>query len=166
MGKHAVAIRRDNGSLGLFLRIVRAPSGIYVIWAAGQERQGHNPHTSWHHDGRFHSKSFGEMFTRWRQRQQLDAFAGVEPFITTSLTRLDPPGLPDCDARQFDSVMEVAGHILSPPPNGTQVDVQLAAAGAVPAPPVFNSPVLQQRVIEDGAPAIVVSIYNVQWDRL
>ena|SRR3989442_5627086 len=50
---HAVAIRKDDGTLRLFLRIVRAPSGIYVVFAAGQDRPGilkkaYNPHSSWH----------------------------------------------------------------------------------------------------------------------
>jgi hypothetical protein len=42
---HAIAIRREDGTLALFLRVVRNPnSGIYVAFAAGQERAGHDAH--------------------------------------------------------------------------------------------------------------------------
>ncbi len=89
MSTHAVAIRRGDGTVALFLRVVRSLSGIYAMFAAGQHRAGHDPHSSWHRDGRVHHKSFGREFTR-RYRQALGAFAGAEPFITTSVSRDAP----------------------------------------------------------------------------
>jgi len=158
---HAVAIGREDGTLALLLRVVRSPSGIYVIAAAGQERKGHNPHWSWHSNGRVHDKSFGRPFNR-RRGQPLDGFTGVEPFVCTGTTRADAPLLPDCYPREFDGVMDVSARLLNDLPSGTQVHVELLGPGAEPA--VLRGLVwrlLQRFVITDGTPAIAVSFYDV-----
>jgi hypothetical protein len=93
---HAIAICWDDGSLALFLRVGSSPSVIYVVVAAGQERAGHDPHSSWHRDGRVHHKSFKREF-RGSQKRALDSFTDdiVEQFITTSTNRGDAPYLPE-----------------------------------------------------------------------
>jgi hypothetical protein len=103
--------------LALLLRIVRSSSGIYVVFAAGQGRQGHDPHVSWHRDGRFHSKSFSRMNFPRRQRQQLDTFQGSEGFVGTSVARGETPFSPDCDPQAFDEVMEIDATALNERPN-------------------------------------------------
>jgi hypothetical protein len=165
LSAHAVAIRRDHGTLALFLRVARSRSGIYVVFAAGQERPGHDPHSSWHRDGRVHHKSFKGEFMR-RRRQPLDAsFTGTEPFITTSTTRASAPLLPDCQPGQFSSVIEVPAQALGDAPSGTQVDVQLVGPNTEPTAPTFEHVLLQRAVIADGQPygqpAIAVFVYNV-----
>src|SRR5207244_4294592 len=106
-----VAIRRDDATLALFLRVTRSRSGIYVIFSAGQDRPGHDPHSSWHQDGRVHHKSFRREFMRTK-RQPLDSFVGAEFFITTSTDRASARHLPDCDPTEFDRVIEIsAGHL-------------------------------------------------------
>jgi hypothetical protein len=158
---HAIAIRRADSTLALFLRVVRSTSGIYVVFAAGQPRSGHDPHASWHVDGRVHHKSFShEVFPR-RRRQPLGSFSGVEPFVVTSTTRADTPYLPDCNPSDFDAVTEIPVDFLNDPPTGTQVHVELLGPGAQPVLLPFEHRLLQRAVIDDGTPTIAVSIYDV-----
>jgi hypothetical protein len=160
MGDHAVAIRRDDASLALFLRIVRSPSGIYVVFAAGQARPRHDPHSSWHRDGRVHHKSFGREFTRG-YKQPLTGFAGADHFVTTSTSRDAAPNLPDCAPARFNDVIEVRIALLRPAPQGTQIDVSPFAAGAGPVAPAVPHRIVSQSVIVDGDPRIAVTIYDV-----
>jgi len=157
--KYAIAIQREDGTLVLFLRVVRSPSGIYVVFAAGQDRPGHDPHSSWHRDGRVHHKSFEREFIR-RRGQALASLIGTEPFVTTSVTRDAASHLPHCDPVKFDSVVEIPAQLLNDPPNRTQVHVELLAVDAVPAVPVFEHRLVERSVINDEMPAIGVSFYD------
>lgn len=161
--RYAVATERADGSLALFLRVHRAPSGIFVMFAAAQDRPRHDPHSSWHRDGRVHHKSYKRMMQPFQRRQPLDAsFVGAEHFVQTSLTRDWVPSLPTCDPAAFDRVMRVPLEQLNPPPNGTQLHVELLGQGAAPAPLIFASRVIQRGLFEDGLPTIAISLFNLE----
>ena len=163
MAAHAVAIRDDDGRLHLFLRIVRAPSGIYVVFAAGQVRPGirgkaYDPHSSWHRDGRVHEKSYDRTWMR-RRRQPLDSFNGNEPFVTTSVDQESAKKLPACDPTEFVTVMEVPLSFLDVIPKGCQFHIDLVAPGTKPPAVGFRHEVLRRWWLSDGVPGIVVSFY-------
>jgi len=160
---HAIAVRDVDSRLRLFLRISRAQSGIYVVFAAGQLRQeaggrAFNPHSSWHRDGRVHAKSYNRPWNR-RQRQPLDSFEGAEPFIATSLDQA-VAGLPTCEPGQFENVMEVPVELLDGSPGHRQVHVDLVGPGAEPPPLGFTARLLRRWPLL-GTPTIVISLYDV-----
>lgn len=160
---HAIAVRDVDSGLRLFLRISRAPSGIYVVFAAGQLRQGvggkaYNPHSSWHRDGRVHVKSYNRPWNR-QQRQPLDSFEDAEQFVATSLDQA-AAGLPTCEPGQFESVIEVPVKLLCGNPGHRLVHVDLVGPGAEPPPLGFSARLLRRWPLP-GAPTIVISLYDV-----
>jgi hypothetical protein len=165
VSKNAVAIRGTDGTLALLLRVVRSPSGIYVVFAAGQHRKRHDPHTSWHRDGRFHHKSFDREIFERRKRQPLEGFVGVESFITTSTNRTDAPHLPACDPAEFTNVMEVPITVLKEAPHGTQVHVELLGPESEPVVPTPGHRLIQRHVVADENPRIAISLYDVSIPR-
>lgn len=159
MTAHALATRHPNGELRLFLRVVRAPSGVYVVFAAGQHRPGHDPHSSWHRDGRVHQKSYARTWIR-RQRQPLDSFGGAEPFIATSVDQMPAAGLPECVPTQFATVMDVSLGVIDVTPGRQQVHIDLVAAGAAPPAVGLGERPLLRWWLNDDAPSIVISLYE------
>jgi hypothetical protein len=133
-----------------------------VVFAAGQDTPGHDPHSSWHVDGRVHHKSFNREFERFRKQALDDDFAGVELFVTTPVTRVRARSLPDCAAARFDSVMEVPVEALDEAPHGTRFHVELLGPKAEPAEPdpIFDYRLVQRAVIDDGRPEIAISAYG------
>jgi hypothetical protein len=160
--QYGVTIQRTDGSLALFLRVSRDQSGIYVMFAAAQGRPRHDPHSSWHSDGRVHHKSHYRMMQPFQRRQPLGpSFAGSEYFVQTSVTRDGAPSLPTCDPAAFDSMMIVPLDMLNPAPNGTQIHVELLGPGATPASPIFQWRLMQRALFENGIPTIAISFYNL-----
>ena len=159
--KHAVALRREDGSLALFLRVNRAPSGIYVVWAAGQHRPGHDPHSSWHRDGRVHHKSFNREFQRSRRQPLGPGFTGAEYFLQTNVMR-GSAGLPTCDPAEFDSVFTVPTVLLGDVPSGSDVYIELLGPGAEPAAPLFEHRLIDRARFNEEIPTIAVSFYDVR----
>ncbi len=167
MTAYAIAARNPDTTLRLFLRVVRAPSGIYVVFASGQRRPGigrkqYNPHASWHRDGRVHQKSHDRRWIR-QTRQALAGFTGAEPFISTSVDQLLAPELPECNPSEFSTVMEVP--VLDTRPGRQQICVDLVASGAEPPAFSFGERVLMRWWITDDSPGIVVSLYQLSFDR-
>jgi hypothetical protein len=162
---YALGVRHRDGRLHLFLRVVRAPSGIYIVFAAGQHRPGigrkaYNPHSSWHKDGRVHHKSYDRPWIR-EKRQGLDGFRGAEPFIVTSVDQMLASGLPECNPAEFTSVMEVPVGVLDVTPGHQQVHVDIVAPGSVPPTSGFGEYPLMSWWLSDGSPSIVVSVYKL-----
>ena len=134
----ALAARHAHGPLRLFLRLVRSSSGIYVVFAAGQQRPGvgrkaYNPHASWHRDGRVHQKSYNRTWTR-EKRQALGNFAGSEPFVVTPTDQMVVHSLPECVPPEFDSVMEVDVDKLGTNGACHHVNIDLVAESTDPLP--------------------------------
>ncbi len=126
----AVAVR-DGTDLFLWIRIRRAESGIYYVFATGREEEAEwkkwNPHGSQHKDGRFHHKSFDHKVFPPEQRQKPDAdFKGTEQLVTRPIAP-DEPRLVGviCDPAKFDAVLEVPVSILSAKKYETYVAVDL-----------------------------------------
>jgi hypothetical protein len=159
----AVAIQRRDDTLGLLLRVVRAPSGIYVVFAAQQDqkfkRGVFNPHSSWHRDGRVHNKSFDQARQR-EQRQRLDAFTGAEHFVRTGWPEGRARLLPSCDVTQFSTTMVVPEATIDDAPTGAQIQVDLIAPGGTFPTPMFGR-LAECKTFDDDVPFIVVSVYQM-----
>lgn len=165
MSAYAIAAKHEGGRLCLFLRIVRAPSGVYVVFAAGQHRPGigrkaYDPHSSWHRDGRVHHKSYDRAWTRQRQRQSLDGFRGAEPFVATPVDQMVVPALPECDPAAFTEVLEISVASLDVAPSRQKIHVDLVAAGSPPPVVGFGERPRKRWWLEDASPSIVVSLYE------
>jgi hypothetical protein len=150
--RYGVAVR-DDGQLWLTTWIRRAPKGdVYVL--IRRNDGDWNPHTSYHRDGRFHSKSFGHKALTGTKRQPLTSafqevehigmFAGHGPKTIGAI----------CDPAMFSTVMEVPTGILGPRDGFVAVD--LVQPGCEPFD-LFN-PVIQTRVFEDAVPWIVIRV--------
>lgn len=150
--RYAVAVR-EEGELWLTTWIRQAPKGdIYVV--IPRNERGWNPHTSYHRDGTFHSKSFGHKVVSGTKRQPLTStfrgvehigmFAGHGPKVVGAL----------CDRAMFSEVMEVPRGILGPRDGFVAVD--LVEPGLDPID-LFN-PVIQTKVLRDSVPWIVIRI--------
>ena len=164
MTAHALAARHHDGSLHLFLRVVRAASGIYVVFAAGQRRPGigrksYDPHSSWHHDGRVHHKSYDRALMRQR-RQSLSGFAGSEPFITTSVDQMVVPQLPECNPGEFTTIMEVRVALLDVTPGRQSICIDLVADESMPPTVGFAERTVERWWLGGDSPSIVVSLYE------
>jgi hypothetical protein len=66
--RYGVAVRDEDANLWLTLWVRRSPKPDYFIMMPRGDR-GWNPHTSYHVDGRLHSKSFRHIIGRVQKRQ-------------------------------------------------------------------------------------------------
>jgi hypothetical protein len=162
----AIAVRRTNGDLRLFWRVRRSPQGhIYQVFAAGLGYPrilggAYDPHTSWHLDGRFHTKGHGRVWHRQR-RQRLNAFVGAEPFISTSVDQMAAPGLPECNPAGFEGTMEVSLQVIDITPGRQQLHMDLVAAGQQPPAHGLGERPIVRWLLQDREPWIVITLYEL-----
>src|SRR6266487_3861259 len=131
----AVAVR-DGADLFLWLRIRRAASGIYYVFATGREEEPDwkkwNPHGSYHKNGQFHHKSFDQKMLPQEQHQKPDSnFQGTKQMVTRPISS-DEPRLVGviCDPTKFDEVTEPGGQAIITP--GGKILLQHAFADTIP----------------------------------
>lgn len=158
---YAVAIR-DTTMLYLELRISRADSGVYVMFARPSKTSGRriwDPHTSYHKDGRHHQKSFNKCWGR-EQRQPLNNnFRGIEPVIAAPLTSAVTSGI-QCNPQDFLDVLEVPrADILPHGHNLVSVSVDLAEPGVQPVLPP-GAVIVEQKFYNGRNPCLVVTVYK------
>lgn len=151
--RYAVAIEQDE-KLWLTLWIRRSPKGeIFVFWPRG--RGEWNPHTSYHRDGRFHSKSDG-VKAGVQHRQRLDRFAGTEHL---GVFAGHGTGASLCYPEGFTSVLRVPPGTLTGTSGSVLID--LIEPGHSPAPqhrdPASHTIVLEE-TYRDVSPWVVVAV--------
>ena len=74
--RYAVAIRDEKG-LWLTLWVRRSKNGEFFVMAPRGDKEW-DPHTSYHLDGKFHSKSFGKKFEHTKKQPLNGSFQGTE----------------------------------------------------------------------------------------
>jgi hypothetical protein len=150
--RYAVAVREGAG-LWLTTWIRRAPKGdVYVL--VPRNDPDWNPHTSYHRDGTFHSKSFNHKMLGGQKRQPLGpSFRGCEHLGMLGGHGPKTVGAV-CDPAMFTRVMEVAPGVLGPRDGFVAVD--LVEPGC--APLELCNPVIQTEVLRDAVPWIVVRV--------
>jgi hypothetical protein len=162
----AVAVR-DGDDLFLWVRLIRAArTDIYYAIPTGREDNPEwkkwDPHGSWHRDGRFHHKAFGQkMFPAEKRQKPAAEFKGSHNLITRGIA-LDEPrafGLL-CDPTKFSEVMEIHAGILSSKHYETYTSIDVSEPGLKPILLGGREKILWQRVINDAIPHITVTIYS------
>jgi hypothetical protein len=135
--------------------IRRSPKGdVYVLIPRGD--RDWDPHTSYHRNGMFHSKSFGQKFGPGQKRQPLTtAFKGTEQLA--AYAGHGPKGVGAiCDPTAFSGVVEVAPGVLGP--RDGQVVVDLVEPGCEPLP--WPNVLVQQEIFQEVVPWVVIRIVS------
>lgn len=149
--RYAVAIR-DRSALWLTLWIKCDPQGDIYVFVPRADRPW-NAHTSYHHDGKFHSKSYGRK-RRHEKRQPLvppENFRGSEHLGADGSHGI---GIVRCDPKDFNEVIIVEPGILDRDHGSVVVD--LVQPGYAPKP---GPSVTQTRVFYRGAhPSVAITI--------
>ena len=150
--RYGVAVR-EGSELWLTTWVRRSPKGdVYVL--IPRAHLDWNPHTSYHRDGTFHSKSRGHKALSGAQKRQPLAsgtFRGVEHLGMYAGHGPKTVGAV-CEPTMFSGVMEVPPGILGPRDGFVAVD--LVEPGCEPLE-LFN-PVIQTHVFRDTVPWIVI----------
>jgi hypothetical protein len=117
---YAVAVR-DDGNLWLVLWVRRNRKGEFFVMVP-RAKSGWDPHNSYHLDGTFHVKSFGQKLeVQQRQpltgdfhgKEHLGAYKGYGPKSVGAI----------CDRSAFAGVVEVPSGILGPTHGSIVVDL-------------------------------------------
>jgi hypothetical protein len=120
-GQHLYAVAlRDGASLWLTLWVKRSRKGdVYVFQPRADGRW--NPHASYHYNGTFHSKSYGQTYFV-RKRQALnESFRGTEHNGTFAGHGKGAGAI--CNPKDFSGVIEVGPGILGPRQGNVAVDL-------------------------------------------
>jgi hypothetical protein len=150
--RYAVAVQED-GSLWLPLWVKRNKNSEFFVFHSRSDPTWRTPHTSYHKDGRFHSKSFGDRARTIKMLQpptgafcgtvQLGIYAGHSPLEGII-----------CNPAEFTSVVKVPSGVLGPAKGVVIVD--LVEPGCEPLPALY--PVSQHQIFQDFVPWLVIRI--------
>jgi hypothetical protein len=153
--RYAVAVR-EGSDLWLTLWVRRSLKGEYFVMVPRADRDW-DPHTSYHLDGTFHSKSFGHKSPlNLRKRQPLAvAFRGTEHL--GAYAGHGPKGVGAvCDPTKFSGVMEVPTGVLGPRDGSVVVD--LVEPGCEPL--FWPGRHIARQEFRDVVPWIVIRLYS------
>ena len=151
--RYAVAVR-EGSDLWLTLWVRRSRKGEFFVMVPRGDREW-DPHTSYHLDGTFHSKSHGRTFETQPKRQPLTGeFRGTEPLGAYGGYGPKSVGA-TCDPAAFSGVVEVAPGVLGPV-HGTVV-VDLVAPDCEPIDHPFTR-IAAQQVFRDTLPGVVIRV--------
>jgi hypothetical protein len=151
--RYAVAVR-ESSELWLTTWVRRSPKGdVYVL--TPRNDGDWNPHTSYHRDGTFHSKSFGHkslvgtkklqpLTDKFQGVEHLGMFAGHGPKTVGAI----------CDPAMYSGVMEVPPGILGPRDGFVAVDLVEPGSELID----LLNPVIQEQVFRDAVPWIVIRV--------
>jgi hypothetical protein len=153
--RYVVAIE-DGADLRLALVIARRPkNGLYECVILMQREGDWDPHATYHVDGTYHQKSFGQKLMV-QKRQPLDQFKGTEHlgsfqgFGTAA---------PICDPANFTAVLKVPAGILESMRGSVLID--LVGPGESPGAQHRNLPGLRithEETYRECSPWVVVAI--------
>jgi hypothetical protein len=148
---YAVAVR-EGGNLWLVLWVRRNRKGEFFVMVP-RAKKDWDPHTSYHQDGTFHSKSFDHKHTVQKRQpltgefhgtEHLGAYAGYGPKTVGAI----------CEPAAFSGVAEVPSGILGP--KDGLIIVDLVEPGHEPITWPFKE--IARRTFEDDVPWIVIRV--------
>jgi len=149
--RYAVAIG-DGADLRLALVIRRSRKAeCFILYPRDGEW---DPHSSYHHDGKYHQKSYGQKMGSVSQRQHLDQFAGTEhlgSFLGFGTAA------PICDLANFTSVLKVPAGILGATHGCVLVDL---VEPGVRSNPLHRDglQIIHEATYVDCSPGVVIAI--------
>ena len=116
---------------------------------------GWDPHSSYHRDGTFHTKSYGHKFAPKKLQPLTGTFRGTEHLGQAGGHGPKSVGA-ICDPTAFNGILEVPPGVLGPRNGGVIVD--LVEPGCEPMS-VPNT-VVQEKVFRETVPWIVIRIHS------
>ncbi len=156
---YAVAVR-DAEDLFLFLRIRRAPTGDAYVVFPRNNRDGWDPHSSYHKDGHHHQKSFDRKFMERQGAEPNENFKGTANVVTTPIAASEPRAINmPCKVNEFSRVFEIPLSEVRPEKYKTHIAVDLCEPGGQPtiAP---GARIVRQAVFDDAVPWILVTLFE------
>ena len=150
--RYAVAFR-EGADLWLTLWVRRSPKGEFFIMVPRGDREW-NPHTSYHLNGAFHSKSFGYKHTPIKKQPLTGTFRGTENLGAHGGHGPKSVGA-ICDPTAFSGVVEVPPGVLGPR-DGTVV-IDLVEPGCEPLSLMLTR-VVRKDVFRDFVPWVVMRV--------
>jgi hypothetical protein len=150
--QYAVALR-DGPDWWLTLWVRRKPKGdVYVL--VPRTEGGWDPHTSYHHNGRMHSKSFGKAFGVKQLQPITSAFRGTEHLGMFGAHGPKKLGAV-CDPAAFSGIVEIPPGVLGPRDGVVAVD--LIQPGVEPIT-FAGHRVVKRQDFDDAFPSPVIRI--------
>ena len=146
---YAVAVR-ECARLWLTLWVKRNRNGEFFVFQPRSDLTWRNPHTSYHKNGQFHSKSFDDRARTIKTIQpprgtvQLGNYMGHDPLKEGKI----------CDPADFTGIIEVPSGILGPTKGNVIVD--LVEPGCEPLPELY--PILQRQTFQNFVPWLVIRV--------
>lgn len=151
--RYAVAVR-EGSDLWLILWVRKSKKGEFFLMVPRNNGRW-NPHTSYHLDGTFHSKSFGKAMQRQKRQPLTVKFCGTEQF--PGYGGFGPKSVGAiCNPADFTGIVEVSPGVLGPR-DGTIV-VDLVEPGHE-AGPFSSDPLILHEVFKETIPWINFRIF-------
>lgn len=153
-GEHRYAVVIDDGQKRwVTLCVVRSPKGEYFILIPRDS--GWDPHSSYHLDGRYHHKSYGQVRAS-QQRQPLSGFRGQEHLGSfmghgTHMAAYQPSNYTAALMVSIGVLSGLSGEVL----------IDLLAPGEQPSPvhrEFPNQQIVAERIFKDAAPWIAIAV--------
>ena len=156
-GEHLYGVAVADGSeLWLTLWVKRSAKGDVYVFRPCSDRKW-SPHTSYHRDGTFHTKSYGRIFGSAEQRQPLRdpsrPFRGTEPLGSYGGHGPKTVGA-RCDPKAFSGVIEIVPGILGP--RDGMVAVELIEPGLKPME--YPGKVIAEQVFREVEPWLAITV--------
>jgi len=150
--RYAVAVR-EGSDLWLTWWVKRSAKGEFFVMLPRGDGE-HDPHASYHLDGKFHSKSCGKklgppqkrqpLTATFRETENLGGYAGHGPKAVGAI----------CDPAAFSGIVEIPTGLLGP--RHGMVVVDLVEPGCEPLSWPFT--LARQEVFHDFVPWLVIRI--------
>jgi hypothetical protein len=158
---YGIVVVRSGDDKRLFGRVRRSSKGdVYAVWAEDESplnlAKGSNPHASYHANGRLHSKTYDRAVIVKELQLPDQRFRGNQPLEATNADRAASPTLPPL-AGHFDDVFEVSLDLITGRTNQS-IAVDVVEPGLEPVRVTGKDRVLAEKVFQDDAPWIVVSL--------
>jgi hypothetical protein len=152
--RYAVAVR-EGPDLWLTLWVRRSRKGEFFV-IVPRAKEGCDPHTSYHLNGTFHSKSFDHKFGTQRRQPLTGAFRGAEHL--GAYAGHGPKGVGAiCDRAAFSGPLEVLPGLLGPRNGSVAVDLAEPNVELMPWPFVGGE-VVQRATFKDSLPWLVLRV--------
>jgi hypothetical protein len=164
-GEHLYAVAvREGSELWLTLWVKRSPNGEIFIFHPVADRCSQSlkkkkikmwmPHTSYHHDGRFHMKSHDRKIVEQKRQPLTSDFRGIEHLGMYGGHTPKSFGT-ICNPALFTGIVEIEPGILGPRHGWVGIDL-IEPGHELPMYPMNH--IDEQQVFDESTPHIVVTV--------
>jgi hypothetical protein len=160
----AVSVR-DGEDLLLVLRVNRNAKGeVYAVPARNDpgwsKKANWDPHASVKKDGSWHIKSYDRKVLKGRKQKPDKDFRGSQDVWSEAMPDARAVNI-KCDPTEFDEVFEIPIQEVRTAKHPNLV-VTIVSPNTEPVPP-NESQLIRRKVLRDGEPWIVISLYDYVW---